>query len=109
MPARPVVCAVAALQLAVPLAMLAARWAQEGSRPSAELPASYQMYSAAPPATYSGTDRLGVVRVLDTGPLLPVLRAVGTGRLVPDLLCRRHPDLTVVRREGGPQPGLFRC
>lgn len=109
MPSRPVVCAVAALQVAVPLVMLAVRWADEGSRPRTELPASYQMYSAEPPVAYVGTDRQGRERVLDAGPLPPVLRAVDTGSVVPHLLCRRHRDVVAVRRDGGVQPGVFRC
>ncbi len=109
MPARPIVVAVVALQLAVPLAMLGTRWAHEGSRPRTELPASYQMYSAEPPVAYTGTDGQGRVRLLDVGALPPVLRAVDTGSVLPELLCRRHPDVVAVRRDGGVQPGIFRC
>jgi hypothetical protein len=108
-PARPVVLAVAALQLGVPLTMLGLRWAEEGSRPRSELPASYQMYSSEPPVTYTGTDALGRRRALEVGALPPVLRAVDTGRVVPDLLCRRHRDVVAVGRDGGVQPGTFRC
>lgn len=99
----------AALQLAVPTSMLGVRWAQEGSRPVSELPASFQMYSAEPPVTYTGIDAAGRVRQLDVRPLPPVLRAVDTGRVVPDRLCARHRDLVAVQREGGTQPGAFSC
>ncbi len=106
---RPVVLAVAALQLAVPAVMLGARWSSEGSRPVSELPASFQMYSAEPPVTYTGVDADGLVRELDVRPLPPVLRAVDTGRVVPERLCARHRDLVEVRRTGGTQPGSFSC
>ena len=106
---RPLVLAVAALQVALPLAMLVVRWADEGSRPVSELPASWQMYSYAATPTYDGVDARGSARPLDVDALPPVLRAVGTGRVVPDRLCARHPDLVEVRRTGGPQPGTFRC
>lgn len=106
---RPVVLAVAVLQLAVPLTMLGMRWADEGSRPVSELPASFQMYSSTAPAAYSGLDAAGAARALSVRSLPPVLRAVDTGRSVPDRLCARHPDLVEVRRTGGTQPGAFRC
>ncbi len=109
MPRRPVVLAVAALQLALPLSMLVARWVDQGSRPVSELPASWQMYSYAPAASYTGVDAAGRARTLDVGLLPPVLRAVDTGQVVPDRLCDRHPDLVVVRRGGGTQPGTFAC
>jgi hypothetical protein len=108
-PRRPVVLAVAALQLALPLSMLVARWVAEGSRPHSELPASWQMYSYAPAASYTGLDAAGRARRLDVDPLPPVLRAVDTGQVVPDRLCDRHPDLALVRRSGGTQPGTFAC
>lgn len=108
-PARPAVVAVAALMVVLPGSMLVARWVTEGSRPASELPASWQMYSAVPPSSYTGVDALGRERELDVGPLPPVLRAVDTGRLVPDRLCARHPDLVAVRRVGGTEPGTFRC
>lgn len=106
---RPLVIAVAALQVALPLTMLAVRWAGEGSRPVSELPASWQMYSYAAVPTYVGVDAPGAARRLDVDALPPVVRAVGTGRVVPDRLCARHPELVEVRRVGGPQPGVFRC
>ena len=106
---RPAILAVAALQLALPLTMLVARWADEGSRPVSELPASWQMYSHSEIPRYVGLDARGAVRTLDAATLPPVVRAVGTGRVVPDRLCARHPDVVEVRREGGPQPGRFRC
>lgn len=105
---RPLVLAVAALQVVLPLSMLAVRWADQGSRPTSELPASWQMYSFAAPAGYLGLTASGS-RPLDVRPLPPVLRAVDTGRVVPDRLCRLHPDLLAVRRTGGPDPGTFRC
>lgn len=106
---RPVVLAVAALQVLLPLSLLAVRWVDEGSRPVSELPASWQMYSSVPAPTYTGADASGRLRELDVAPLPVVLRAVGTGRGVPDRLCDRHPDLVVVRRAGGTQPGAFSC
>lgn len=109
MRARPVVLAVAALQLALPTSMLVARWLDEGSRPVSERPASWQMYSAEPPVSYTGTDGAGRERALDVGWLPPVLRAVDTGRVLPDRLCERHPDLVAVRRTGSIQPGTYPC
>ena len=106
---RPIILVVAAVQLGLPLSMLALRWEQEGPRPVSELPASWQMYSAVRPSSYAGVDAAGAQRDLDTGSLPPVLRGVGTGRVVPDRLCARHPDLVLVRRTGGTQPGDFRC
>ena len=106
---RPIVLVVAAVQLALPLSMLALRWEREGARPVSELPASWQMYSAVRASSYAGVDAAGAQRELDTAPLPPVLRGVGTGRVVPDRLCARHPDLVLVRRSGGTQPGEFRC
>jgi hypothetical protein len=101
--------AVVALQLALPASMLVVRWLDEGSRPVSELPASFQMYSAEPPVSYTGTDATGRERQLEVGWLPPVLRAVDTGRVLPDRLCDRHPDLRVVRRTGGTQPGTYSC
>ena len=106
---RPLVLAVAAVQVVLPLTMLVARWADEGSRPVTERPASWQMYSHADRPAYVGVDARGAVRTLDADVLPPVLRAVGTGRVVPERLCARHPDVVEVRRTGGPQPGRFRC
>ena len=99
----------AGLQLAVPLTMLVLRWVDEGSRPVSELPASFQMYSSTPTPTYVGIDATGRLRSLSVRGLPPVLRAVDTGRSVPDRLCARHRDLTQVRRTGGTEPGSFRC
>lgn len=106
---RPMVLAVAALQVALPATMLGIRWAQEGSRPQSELPASWQMYSSVRAADYLGVDRQGRERPLDVDPLPPVVRATDVGRAVPDRLCARFPDLVAVRRTGGPDPGTFRC
>ena len=106
---RPLVLAVAALQVTLPLTMLGIRWVDEGSRPVSELPASWQMYSAGPAAQYTGVDAAQRRRPLDVDPLPPVLRAVDTGRVVPDRLCARHPDLVSVQRTGGTQPGTFLC
>lgn len=106
---RPLVLAVAALQVALPLTMLGARWADEGPRPVSERPASWQMYSSTAVPAYTGVDGAGRRRALDAGVLAPVLRAVGTGRWVPDRLCARSPDLVEVVRTGGPDPGSYRC
>ena len=106
---RPLVLAVAALQLGIPLTMLVVRWAEEGSRPVSELPASFQMYSSTVAPTYSGLDASGRLRALTVASLPPVLRAVDTGRSVPDRLCARDPDLVEVRRQGGTEPGAFPC
>lgn len=106
---RPVVLAVAVLQLALPISMLVDRWVDEGSRPVSERPASWQMYSAEPPIVYTGTDAAGRTRRLDVDRLPPVLRAVDTGRFLPDRLCARNDDLVAVVRTGGTQPGSFAC
>ena len=106
---RPVVLAVVALQVSLPLSMLGVRWAQEGSRPESELPASWQMYSSVPAAQYVGVDGTGSERPLDVTPLPPLVRAVDVGRVVPDRLCARHPDLVAVRRTGGSETGTYRC
>lgn len=106
---RRAVLLVAAAQVLVPVALLGVRWAQEGPRATTELGASWQMYSSAPVPTYTGTDARGSTRPLDAAALRPVVRAVSTGRVVPDRLCDRHPDVVVVRRAGGPDPGDFRC
>jgi len=100
---------VAGAMLALPLTMLGARWSAEGSRPVSELPASWQMYSSRSAPVYTGTDAEGRVRALSADPLPPVLRAVSTGRAVPDRLCTRHPDLVAVVRAGGAEPGTFPC
>jgi hypothetical protein len=106
---RPLVLAVAAAQVVVPVVLLGARWVQEGSRPTSELGASWQMYTSAPVPRYTGTDAGGRSRSLAAESLPPVLRAVSTGRVVPERLCARYPDVVVVRRVGGPDPGDFRC
>lgn len=106
---RPTVLFVVALQVGLPVAMLVDRWSDEGSRPFSERPASWQMYSAVPSPTYVGVDATGRVRPLDVDELPALVRAVGTGRTVPDQLCRRQTDIVVVRREGGRQPGAFEC
>ncbi len=107
--ARPVVLAIAALQVAVPGSMLVARWATEGTRPVSELPASFQMYSAEPPVNYTGTDGDGRSRPLDVSDLPLVLRAVDYGDVLPRRLCDRHPDLVAVERRGGLPPTTYRC
>lgn len=107
--ARPVVVAVAALQIVLPLSLLGVRWADEGSRPKRELGASFQMYSAAPAAAYSGVDADGRERALSVQALPWLVRAIDVGASVPERLCDRHPDVLVVRRTGGPEPGDFRC
>lgn len=105
---RPLVLAVVALQVGLPLSMLVARWADEGTRAVSERPASWQMYSSITPARYTGVDAAGRERPLDVEGLPPVVRAVDVGRTVPDRLCARHPDLVAVRRDGT-RPGTFRC
>jgi hypothetical protein len=106
---RPAVLVVAALLLGVPSTMLGARWSAEGSWPVSEYPASFQVYSASPRPEYDGIDASGRSRPLSLDGLPRVVRAVGTGRVVPDLLCARHPELTAVRRTGGVRPGTFPC
>ncbi len=106
---RPVVLTIAALQVAVPVSMLVARWATEGTRPVSELPASFQMYSAEPPVSYTGTDRHGLSRPLDVSDLPVVLRAVDSGNVLPRRLCARHPDLVAVERRGWLPPATYRC
>lgn len=102
---RPLVLAVVVLQVGLPLWMLVARWADEGTRAVSERPASWQMYSSVPAARYTGVDTAGRERALDVRSLPPVVRAVDVGRTVPDRLCARHPDLLLVRRDGQG----FRC
>ena len=106
---RPLVLAVVAVQLGIPLTMLGVRWAEEGSRPASELPASFQMYSATAAPTYTGVDATGRLRTLSVAALPPVLRAVDLGRSVPDRLCAGAPDLVEVRRQCGAEPGAFPC
>lgn len=106
---RPTVLLVLVLQVALPVGMLVDRWADEGTRPVSERPASWQMYSAVPLPTYVGIDATGSARRLTVDELPLGVRSIGTGRTVPDQLCRRNPDLDVVRRDGGRQPGAFRC
>lgn len=105
---RPLVLAVVALQVGLPLGMLVDRWADEGTRAVTERPASWQMYSSVPAARYTGVDAGGRERRLDAGSLAPVVRAVDVGSVVPERLCAQHPDLVLVRREGL-RPGAFRC
>lgn len=102
------VLAVCALQVALPVSLLAVRWADQGSRPDRELPASWQMYSTAPPAAYEGRDAAGRLRPLDVAGLPPVLRAVDVGDSVPGRLCAAHPGLVAVTRTGL-DPGTLRC
>lgn len=106
---RPVVAALIVVQVALPGSMLVARWVDEGSRPTSERPASWQMYSFVPPAAYVGVDGSGAERALMTDQLPLLLRAVDVGPVVPDRLCAREPDLVEVRRLSGPDPGIFRC
>lgn len=106
---RAPVVALVAVQVLLPTVMLASRWAQEGARPRTERPASWQMYSHVPPASYEGVDGSGRVRSLSTHGLPLLVRAVDTGDLVPRRLCRRDADLILVRRTEGPQPGEWSC
>ena len=92
-------------QVALPAVMLTARWADEGSRPTSERPASWQMYSFVPAATYRAQDG----RLLGTDDLPLLRRAMDSGRVVPDLLCDRDPVLRSVTRTGGPDPGTYAC
>lgn len=101
--------ALAVVQVALPVTLLAVRWAQEGSRPTTELPASWQMYTSVQPASYSGTDGAGRHRDLDVDVLPPVLRSADIGKVLPLRLCAAHPDVVVVERRGGPDPGVVRC
>lgn len=105
---RPLVLAVVALQVGLPLSMLVTRWAEEGTRAVTERPASWQMYSSIPAARYIGVAADGRARTLDVRDLPPVVRAVDVGRTVPDRLCARHRDLVAVRRDGT-DAGTFRC
>lgn len=105
---RPLVLSVMALQVVLPLSMLVARWADEGTRAVTERPASWQMYSSVAAARYTGVDAAGRERLLDVRGLPPVVRAVDVGRSVPDRLCARDPDLVAVRRDGT-DAGTFRC
>lgn len=107
--ARPLVLALAAVQVALPVSLLVARWANEGSRPMSELPGSWQMYSSVTPARYDGIDTDGRVRRLDVMPLPKLVRSVDVGRVVPDRLCDAARDLRAVRRTGGPDAGTFAC
>lgn len=106
---RPAVLALAFVQVALPVTLLAVRWAQEGSRPTTELPASWQMYTSVQPAAYSGTDAAGRHRELDVDGLPPVLRTADVGNMLPLRLCAVHPDVVVVQRRGGPDPRIVRC
>ena len=106
---RPVVLAVVAVQVLVPVGLLGVRWAEEGSRPRTELGASWQMYSSAPEPRYTGVDAAGRPVPLDVDALAPVVREVAVGSAVPDLLCERRPDLVAVVRETGPDPGRWAC
>jgi hypothetical protein len=106
---RPVVLAVAAVQVLLPASLLVVRWAEEGSRPRTELGASWQMYTTAPEQRYLGVDADGSTRSLDAAGLPPVLREVAVGPSVPARLCARDPSLVAVVRETGPAPGRFAC
>lgn len=106
---RPLVLLVAAAQVLVPLALLVDRWADDGWRATSERGASWQMYSSSPVPRYTGSDDDGRTRTLDLDAVPALLRTVSTGRVVPDRLCRADHDLVLVRRDGGPDPGAFRC
>lgn len=106
---RAAVVALVAVQVAVPVGLLAARWEHEGSRPRTELGASWQMYTTAPEPRYLGVDTAGRTSPLSVEDLPPVVREVAVGRTVPDRLCARAPGLVAVVRENGPEPGRFAC
>jgi hypothetical protein len=105
---RPLLVLVA-VQVALPLVLLADRWLDEGAFPVDERGASFQMYSSAPALAYEGVDAAGRVRPLDVGVLPVWQRAVATGDVVPRALCDRSGDLVLVRRTGGADPGEHRC
>lgn len=109
MPQRPAVLVLVAAQVAVPLTMLVARWSDEGVRPVTERPASFQMYSSTEVPAYTGVRADGSSSALTVDGLPPVLRAVGTGTVVPRALCARDRSLVLVRRAGGPDPREVRC
>ena len=88
---------------------VAAGGAGAAAGPFAQRPASWQMYSAEPPVGYTGTDAAGRTRQLRVDRLPPVLRAVDTGRFLPERLCDRDDDLVMVERTGGTRPGTFAC
>ena len=106
---RLAVLALAAVQVLLPLVLLAVRWAGEGTRPRTELGASWQMYTTAAATRYVGVDATGSTRLLTVDDLPPVVREVAVGRTVPDLLCGRDPGLAAVVRETGPEPGRYAC
>ena len=105
---RRLLLGVVLLQVGVPAAMLVDRWADEGLEPRSERPASFQMYSAVERPAYVGVTA-GGPRPLSLAALPLAVRAVGTGRLVPDRLCALHPDLVAVRRTAGVERGTYRC
>ena len=106
---RPLVVALAAAQLLLPASLLASRWVAEGSQPVSEYPASYQVYSTFAEPSYTGVTADGTRRDLDEDALPVVVRRVGTGDVVPDRLCDRHPDLVAVERRRSPDDGRFPC
>lgn len=106
---RPALVALVAAQVALPLVLLADRWADEGARPVDERGASFQMYSSAPRVAYTGVAADGTTRELDPDVLPLPVRAVDTGTVVPSRLCARDPALVAVRRTGGADPREHRC
>lgn len=86
-------------QIAVPALALGARWVTDGSHPVREFPLSWQMYSAADVGTFVGIKANGEEVKLSTDGLPPILRGVGYGQSVHEMLCEANPDVVNVRRE----------
>lgn len=87
-----------AIQISVPTYQLAARWIDEGSRPTREYKYSYQMYSATKQAEFVGLTAEGVNVPLSTDDLPPILRTVAYGTSVAKMLCEANPDIVSVVR-----------
>lgn len=92
---RRIVAIVVAVQVAIPLGMLAARWVNEGSQPVSEYPLSWQMYSAVDSGTYVGNDGVNDIP-LNSDDLPPFVRYAGYGPTVPEMLCEANPQLISV-------------
>ena len=87
-----------AIQAGVPIYQLAARWIDEGSRPTREYKYSYQMYSATKQAEFVGLTADGVNVPLSTDDLPFILRTVTYGTSVAEMLCEANPELVSVSR-----------
>lgn len=86
-------------QIAVPALALGARWVTDGPHPVREYPLSWQMYSAADVGTFTGIKADGSEVKLSTEGLPPILRGVGYGQSVHQMLCDTNTDLTQIRRD----------